>query len=31
VHVLAPHAELRQQALRFLERAGIEPRLDLGV
>jgi hypothetical protein len=31
VHVLAPHAELCEQALRFLERAGVEPRFDLGV
>jgi hypothetical protein len=31
VHVLLSDAELREQALGFLERAGVEPRLDLGV
>jgi hypothetical protein len=29
--VLAPHAKLGQQALGFLERAGVEPRFYLGV
>jgi hypothetical protein len=31
VHVLLPDAKLREQALGFLERAGVEPGLDLGV
>jgi hypothetical protein len=31
VHVLAPHAQLGQKPLSFLERAGIEPRFDFDV
>jgi hypothetical protein len=31
VSVLSPDAELGQQALGVLERAGVEPSLDLGV
>jgi hypothetical protein len=31
MHVLLPDAELGQQALGFLERAGVELGLDLGV
>jgi hypothetical protein len=31
VHVLAPHAQLSQEPLGFLERAGVEPRFDFDV
>jgi hypothetical protein len=31
MHVLLPDAELGEQALGFLERAGIQPGFDLGM